>query len=399
MNAMSEPYTVISADGHAGANMETYREYLEAEFHEEFDAWRGAYSNPFRDLQGDGRTRNWDNERRISELEADGVVAEIVFPNTVPPFFPTGAVVARPPSAEELPRRWAGLRTHNRWLADFCAAYPERRAGIAQLFLHDVDAAIAEARWSKAHNLRGGVLVPTVPDDCDIEPLYSPDYDPFWRVCEEEGIVVNLHSGSGQPDYGAAPSAAIMWAAETSWFAHRPMWQLIMSGVFERFPKLTVVMTESGMSWVPPLLAQLDGMHYQISKGRMGELNFKDATPLQMKPSEYFQRNIWIGASFPGARDGKARHKVGIDKVMWGNDYPHHEGTYPFSLASLQLAFHDATDEELRKMLTENAAKVYDFDVAKLAPIAAKCGPTFEQITTPLESIPKGATSPAFYAM
>ena len=84
---MADRYTIISADCHAGANHATYREYLAAEWHEEFDAWRGRYRNPFRDLQDDGRSRNWDDDRRISEQEADGIVGEVVFPNTVPPFF------------------------------------------------------------------------------------------------------------------------------------------------------------------------------------------------------------------------------------------------------------------------------------------------------------------------
>ncbi len=396
---MSTRYTIISADGHAGANMDTYREYLSSEYHDEFAAWRGAYKNPFRDLQGDGRTRNWDNERRVSELQADGVVAEVVFPNTVPPFFPTGALVARPPSAEDFAKRWAGLQCHNRWLVDFCAAVPNRRAGIAQVFLNDVDVAIQEARWAKANGLKGGILLPTVADDCDVEPLYSPTYDPLWRVCEEEGIVVNLHSGSGHPQYGSYPASDIMWAIETSWFAHRPLWQIILSGVFERFPNLTVVMTESGMAWVPPLLQQLDMMAYQMSFGRMGELNFSEMTPLAMKPSEYFRRNVWLGCSFPGKREGAMRNKVGIDKIMWGNDYPHHEGTYPFSLESLRLAFADATDAELQAMLGGNAAKVYGFDIEALRPLGEIHGPTLEQINTPLDGIPKGATSPAFYAM
>src|SRR4051794_10931707 len=140
-------YVVISADCHAGANHATYREYLEAKYHQAFDDWRGEYKNPFRDLQGDGRTRNWDDERRITDLEADGVVGEVVFPNPVPPFFPTGAVVARPPQPDEYELRLAGIRAHNRWLADWCAGRPERRAGIGQIFLNDVDDAIADVRF------------------------------------------------------------------------------------------------------------------------------------------------------------------------------------------------------------------------------------------------------------
>ena len=86
---MSEPhtaagdrYTIISADCHAGGNMAAYEEYLDPAWRDEFREWRGAYRNPYRDLQDDGRSRNWDDDRRLSEQYADGVVAEITFPNT-----------------------------------------------------------------------------------------------------------------------------------------------------------------------------------------------------------------------------------------------------------------------------------------------------------------------------
>ena len=293
-------YVVISADCHGGGSIDAYLEYLDPAFREEFDAWRGAYSNPFRDLQGNSRTRNWDSERRFADLEADGQVAEVVFPNTVPPFFPTGMLVARPPTAEDLDRRWAGLRAHNRWLADWCAEHPERRAGVAQVFLNDVDRAIDETKWAAAHGLRGGILIPSVPDDTDIEPLYSRYYDPLWATCQELGMIINSHAGSGHPDYGDHVASQFMWAIETEWFAHRPLWQTIMSGVFERFPELRFVLTEQGCAWLPSTLAQLDGMHMAASMGRMGELKMDPEANLSMAPSEYFQRNVWVGVSFPG---------------------------------------------------------------------------------------------------
>src|SRR5205085_9317075 len=142
---------------HGGAPIDAYRDYLDARYRDEFDAWRAVYRNPFRDLQGDRRSQNWDNARRVRELEADGVVAEVVFPNTVPPFFPTGALVARQPAPEEYELRLAGIRAHNRWLADWCAGVPGRRAGVAQIFLNDVDEAIADVRFAAEHGLRGGV--------------------------------------------------------------------------------------------------------------------------------------------------------------------------------------------------------------------------------------------------
>ncbi len=254
-------YLLISADCHAGGSIEQYREYLDPQYRDEFDAWRGRYSNPFRDLQADGRTRNWDSDRRTAELEADGVVAEVLFPNTVPPFFPTGAVIARPPSASSYEHRLAGIRAHNRWLADFCAAAPGRRAGIAQIFLNDVDEAVADVTWSKEHGLTGGVLLPGRPDDTELAPIWDPVYDPLWSACEDLEVPITHHSGQGAPNYGKSPSASVMWVVETTWFSHRPLWQMIMGGVFERHPKLRFTLTESGCSWIPETLAMLDRFH------------------------------------------------------------------------------------------------------------------------------------------
>ncbi len=93
-------YTIISADCHAGASHEMYREYLEKKYLDDFDAWREKYRNPFRDLQDGGRVRNWDDERRIGDQERDGIVGEVVFPNTVPPFFPSFVLFARPPNTD-----------------------------------------------------------------------------------------------------------------------------------------------------------------------------------------------------------------------------------------------------------------------------------------------------------
>ena len=88
-------YIVISADGHCGAQMSEYRDYLEKKYLDDFDEWVESYVNPFEDLQGETAYRNWDSTRRLQELEDDGVVAEVLFPNTVPPFFPSGNLLAR----------------------------------------------------------------------------------------------------------------------------------------------------------------------------------------------------------------------------------------------------------------------------------------------------------------
>ena len=95
MPATTARYTIISADTHAGGSHAQYREYLDESFREEFDAWRGKYKNPFKDLRDTSdRVRNWDSERRWSDMQRDGVVAEVIFPNTIPPFFPSFVLFA-----------------------------------------------------------------------------------------------------------------------------------------------------------------------------------------------------------------------------------------------------------------------------------------------------------------
>src|SRR3954466_11916252 len=148
---MNDRYTIISADGHAGGDFDDYRRHLSSKWYDEFDAWAAAYVNPFADLLAPTAYRNWDSERRLKETESDGIVAEVLFPNTVPPFFEQGNLVALEPTAADYDRRWAGLQAHNRWLADFCAAAPGRRAGCAQVFLNNLDDTLAEVRWAKAN--------------------------------------------------------------------------------------------------------------------------------------------------------------------------------------------------------------------------------------------------------
>jgi predicted TIM-barrel fold metal-dependent hydrolase len=386
-----ERYTVISADCHAGGSHEMYREYLDRRYVDEFDAWREKYRNPFRDLQDGGRIRNWDDEKRNGDLESQGIVGEVVFPNTVPPFFPSFILFARPPKPEEYEQRLAGIRAHNRWLADWCARYPERRAGIGQIFLNDVDDAIEDVRWIKEHGLRGGVLISSIPPDCKyVKPLYDPVYDPLWAVCEELEVPVNSHGGTGMPDYGKYPTAALLFIMEVPFYSQRPFLQLLLSGVFERFPNLKFVMTEMGCSWRPPTLRRLDATLEQIRKtGRTGEMRYSEEHILPKSATAYFQQNCWVGVSQPGPDDAAARHAIGIDKFMWGSDYPHEEGTAPFSREHLRQRFHDVPSADMRKILGANAASLYGFDLDALAPLASKFGPTVAEIAEPLTELPE----------
>jgi predicted TIM-barrel fold metal-dependent hydrolase len=390
----TDRYTIISSDTHAGGSHAMYREFLDPKYYDDFDAWRGEYKNPFKDLGDQRRFRNWDNEMRNGQQDEDGVVGEVIFPNTVPPFFPGFVLFATPPKPEEYEHRLEGIRTHNRWLEDFCNQYPERRAGIGQIFVNDIDDAIEDVKWCKEHNLRGGVLLPPNPPDATwLKPYNHPDFDRLWAVCEDLEVPVNCHGGVGGPSYLRHPSSALIQIAELGHYSRRPFIFMLLAGVFERFPKLKFVMTEQGCSWLPSFLAQLDHQLAAVKKaGAIGELRFKPDQVLQKSATEYFQQNVWMGISFPGPADARAAKNIlGVDKVMWGSDYPHDEGTYPFSRECIRQVFHDWSVEDMDKILTTNAAKLYNFDVPSLSPLAEKFGPTVAELSKPLDGIPDNA--------
>ena len=339
MTATLDPdrhYTVISADAHAGGDIPDYRPYLPRDRHAEFDAWAASYVNPYADLLAPTAYRSWDSDRRLAENEADGIAAEVIFPNTVPPFFEEGSLLALPPGPDDYDRRWAGLQAHNRWLADFCAEVPGRRAGVAQIFANDMDDAVSEVRWAAA-NIRpsGGILLPPIGPGSGLPGLWESYYEPLWEVCEELGMVVNIHGGGGLPDYGDAEVARAIMLVELPWFSHRSAWHLILAGVLERHPGLHVVLTEQGLGWLPRGLETLDWFYGRMIMGGAAESSFFGAAAqgMSMTPSEYFARNFSVGASFLRASESAVRHEVGVERIMWGSDYPHSEGSYPYSLS------------------------------------------------------------------
>jgi predicted TIM-barrel fold metal-dependent hydrolase len=397
---MSERHVVISADTHCGAALHDYKPYLEKKYHEDFDEWAESVqaaerrtAEVFKDsdrsplnvgVDGDPEVdgdRNWSSERRLREQEADGVVAAVLFPNTQPPFAPAAASqFEAPPYSDDMVRRWAGLQAHNRWLLDFVSEAPERRAGIAQIFLGNVEASVAEIEWAAENGLRGGILVPGAPPDSPFEPLYSASYRPIWAAAEACDMPLNHHSGGATPNFGSHfPASLAMFMLEVSWWSQRGLWHLMFSGVFERHPDLQWVNTETGTAWVPDTLEKLDSFYERMKYSKYGsEAIFGGIAVAQMslRPSEYWQRQCHVGASFLRPTEIDVVRQIGIQNVMWGSDYPHVEGSHPHTDEHLRLTFGEMTEDEATTLLTTNAARLYKFDIEKLRPLAEQFCPT-----------------------
>jgi predicted TIM-barrel fold metal-dependent hydrolase len=406
MSVPDERHQILfSTDGHAGADILDYKPYLASQYHEQFDAWATAYHDAWADDLDQTRDANhrigvasaqapvnWDAKLRLQHLDGQGITAEVLFPNTSPPFYPSGAVTAPGPrTAEEFELRFAGVQAHNRWLADFCAEAPDRWAGFAQLFLDDVDAAVEEVHWAKEAGLRG-VLVPN-DHVLKMANLYYPQYDPIWAACAETGLPVHRHASfpTEAVDTGGEASA-LVGMTEMQFYVMRAVGHMILSGAFERHPDLKFVLTEiSSAAEVLPYVRRLDGIAQVTTLGEHTPMydHVKDAVAaLKLKPSEYFARNCYLAGP---THDLRETHDLGVTNLMWGADFPHSEGTHPYSIEAIRLMLSDLPESDLDDLLWKRAAKIYDFDVAKLQAVADRVGPTIAQLKTPLalEEYPK----------
>ena len=413
----SDPLILISADCHAGPPVAQFRPYLDPGLEDEFDAflvareaWR-TEQNRSMGLKDDGElvhalfgedmvdsyegqeavgvggcTGVWDSDRRILELEQEGIVAEVIFPdfqNSNEP--PWGAAFPFPDTSSAL--RLAGARAYNRWLTDFCSLLPGRRAGLAVVQPLDVEAAVAEVHWARSAGL-AGIMLPT--GDTELPSYFDPRYDPLWAACVDAGFPVTVHSG-GTPWQGHGLAA--MWSTkmEFLWWCRRPLWQFIFGAVFERFPSLELAFTEQGADWIPSTLERLDEQYRSPFERAITEV-------LTKSPSQYWADNCHVGASFISRGEALIRDQIGVGRIMWGSDYPHIEGTWPRTGQALRDALTGCTEAEVRAMTGETAARVYHLDLDRLAPLARRIGPSVDDIVTP-EASPAVVYDPVDYAM
>jgi uncharacterized protein len=291
-----------------------------------------------------------DPHMRLEEQDQDGIVGEVMYPsiNLFTFAIPERDVVD------------AVFQRHNDWVIDYCSAAPERLIGIGCLSLPDVDLALAELKRAAAKGVRGFAIPASVPHE---KPYSHPDFDPFWAAAQEFGVPLTMHVFTGATfDAGLAPWWGLpAWSIKGYTFVHTgvaaSVIDLICGGVVERFPGLRFVVSEFETGWVAHFLQRLDHATYRTPSEAVDYL--------QMKPSEYFARNFKV--TFEDDEAGvRTRDLIGIDSLLWGNDYPHHDAIWPHSMKILGDLFRDVPVEEQERMVWWNTIELYDIDPAAL---------------------------------
>ena len=381
-------YIVVSADTHGGARLADYRAYLPSSLHDDFDAWAseeladGDHTDP----------NNYDLDQRRNEQLADGVVAGVIFPNTDPPFALN--VFERGHGRRAIELHWEGLKAHNRWVADHCAHDADRLRGVVQTSPFLPEESAAEIRWAATNELMtGGALVRVSPPDGAFPQLYEEHWEPVWAAAAEVGIPIQTHGGN-EPVYGPGPGKAAIQLVEISWWTRRGLAHFLLGGILDRYRDLTVVLTEQAVGWIKTELPQMGwfAKHVRLKHDAAG------ADHLQRSPRQAFRDQVRFGASFPSAGEIRALKEDAVEHIMWGNDYPHREGTWPYTTEAMRVAFAGREPADVARMVSTNAADLYGFDLDALAPLAAEVGPEVDQVARPLgaEEYPADSYSPAF---
>ena len=307
-------------------------------------------------ISGDGRFEDvprggYDPEQHLADMRLDGVAGEVLYPSQ-------GLFYFRIADSALMS---AIFRAYNDWLADFCAADPKRLKGIAMINLDDVQEGIGELDRAARLGLAGAMITE---HPLDHRRYDQPEYEPFWAAAESLGLPLSLHTATRrQGKIRGAGEKTLRDASSRSTKAHYPalsMCDMIFSGVFERYPRLTVAIVEFELSWAPHILVSMDYTYRE----RTGEAiyRFKDG----MRPSDFFHRNVVL--SFQEDAIGiRLRDVIGVDNMMWGSDYPHSESTFPQSRKILSEILAGVPEEEQAKIVGANTARVYGFEVAQVA--------------------------------
>jgi predicted TIM-barrel fold metal-dependent hydrolase len=195
-------------------------------------------------------------------------------------------------------------------------------------------------------------------------------------------MVVNLHTGaSGGPTDARflydADHAGMPGLYEVFVFTRRPLWFLILGGVFDRHPDLRVVVTENGAQWLPSLVRDMESFFDTHGFAPV-------RATLRMRPREYVERHVWIGGSLMKRSEAEMRAEIGVERLMWGVDYPHLEGAAPVHRQVMQHVLGGLPEPDIRRILGGNATDLWGFDAALLQAVADRVGPTVADLAEPL---------------
>jgi len=287
----------------------------------------------------------WNSKHRIQAQERDGIMGEILYPTI-------GMLLCALPDVDYMQ---ACLRAFNQWLRDYCAENPKRLNGIGQSAARSPEDVIADFHEIRKLGLKG-VMMPSKPSgDIDYD---HPDYDKVWACAVEMGLPISFHvlTGRGPHALAAPPRGGKLAGFGAIVRELQDIAGLFIFGrVFERHPDLRIVLVEGDAGWAPHFCSRMNVAYkrhrYHMKTGELKRL-----------PSEYFLDNIYM--TFQD--DWVALKNIDIlnpRRLMWSNDYPHSDSTWPWSHELLGHHTKHLTEEQINWVLRDNVKGLYKLDI------------------------------------
>jgi predicted TIM-barrel fold metal-dependent hydrolase len=291
----------------------------------------------------------WDPEARLADQERDGVAAEVIYPTV-------GMMLC---NHKDFDYKTACFEAYNRWLTQYCGAHPERLLGVGQTAMRSPADGIKDLHAIKAAGLRG-VMMPGNPA---VEDYDSPIYDDFWRAAIDIGLPLSFHILTSRED-GTRPRGPKMNGFLSIIRGCQDiMGTLVLGGVFERHPALKVVCVEADAGWVPHYMYRMDHAYKRHRNW------LPPGQALSRLPSEYFRENIYTTFQDDWVAF-KTADLMNWERLMWANDFPHSDSTWPWSQELLARHQADLSEAQKERILCGNVAELYAIDLAPLRPAA-----------------------------
>jgi len=293
-----------------------------------------------------------DINERLKDMDIEGVWAEVAFPN-MPGF--SGRVFEE---STDMELAEACTRAYNDWILDeWCASAPGRQIPMVILPYWDIDASVKELYRTADKGARTYSFL-ELPHMRGFPSYHTDHWDPLLAATEEANMAVSVHFGSTgasdmiPPEGGHGGGVNINRITVMGLNSAFSMAQMLTSRMFHKFPKLRFALSEGGIGWMPYLLERID---YVWDRHRW----YNDINR-EIPPSELFKDHIF-GCFIYDDAGIEARHRIGVDQIMFESDYPHSDSNWPHTRKMLAASLANVPDEEARKIVELNARRVYNW--------------------------------------
>jgi len=285
----------------------------------------------------------WDPEARMLDQDRDGIAGEILYPTV-------GMAIC---NHKDLDYKKACFDAYNLWIAEYCSAHPERLIGCGQTAMRTPTEGIHDLEAIRAAGLRG-VMMPGHPG---VEDYDSTVYDDFWRAAIDLGLPLSFHILTTRNEGHRGPAMNGFLTIVRG--CQDIMGTLILGGVFERHPKLRVVCVEADAGWVPHYMYRMDHAYKRHRNW------LPPGQKLSRLPSEYFAENIYVTFQDDWVAF-KTANLMNWRRLMWANDFPHSDSTWPWSQDLLAEHKADLDETQQEAILCGNVAQLYGVDTGSL---------------------------------